>query len=148
MDYEILTTLQEIRGMMYVALALFGTLMVILIYLALVETLPFRKSKKISETCLNLHELGKFGQIVNLCESNLKKKPNHLDSIWWLAKAKYILGEYDLANKLFIKLIEIEPTWQNQHCQPYIDKINKIQAAANKSINTDNLLNGQKPSIE
>ncbi len=137
MEHEILTTLQEIRGMLLVIIVLFLIFVAALTYSVLAETLPFLKPKKIADIAEDLMESGKDKEVVILCNKNLSKKPNHLTSVWWLAKAKYNLKEYDESEKLFNLILEKEPNWKTEFIVPYLEKINEIKEAANKTLQSD-----------
>ena len=61
------------------------------------------------------------------------KKPNDLNCIWWLAKAKYNIEEYKDSEKLFNSLLEKEPNWQTEYITPYLEKLKQINSTANKA---------------
>jgi len=129
MEQEILQTLQEIRGMLIVLLVFFLILGGLFVYAILIEWFPFLKYKSINDKAEELFDQGKFPEIIQLCEKNLSKKPNHLNSVWWLAKAKYNLGEYEQSEKLFNSLLEKEPNWQTEYIKPYLEKLNNLKPA-------------------
>ena len=133
MEQEILQTLQEIRGILLVIVVLFFIWVGAIVYTAMAESLPFLKPKSINDKAQALFDEGRFPEIVELCEKHLSKKPNHLNSVWWLAKAKYNLKEYKHSEKLFNSLLEKEPNWQTEYITPYLDKLSELNETANKA---------------
>lgn len=127
MEQDILNTLQEIRGILLVIVVFFLLWIFLVIYSSLVEVFPFLKPKKIEEKAEILFEKGYIESVIRLCESNLLKRPNHASSVFWLAKAKYSLRQYEESSKLFHRVLEIEPNWKIEYIQPYIDKIIELQ---------------------
>ena len=137
MEQEILSTLQEIRGLLYVIVTLFFVWVGAIVFSALSEALPFLKPKKFADITEDLIDSGKFNETVELCNKKLAKKPNHLTSVWWLAKAKYNLKEYEESEKLFNLILEKEPNWKTEFIVPYLEKIKEINEAANKAVKRD-----------
>ena len=137
MEQEILQTLQEIRGMLLVLIVFFLILGILFIYAVLAQIFPSLMHRSTSDKAEELFDKGKFNDIVKLCETKLTKKPNHLNSIWWLAKAKYNLKEYEVSQRLFASLLEKEPNWKTEYITPYLEKLNELNSTANKSLNRD-----------
>ena len=126
MDQEILTTLQEIRGLLFLLTTAICTVVVILFLGNLGRALKFYKENKENSFINELESffnLGNYTKIEVACEEKLKAFPNHSLAVWWLAKAKYKLGKNEEAKKLFETLLELEPSWNESYIEPYLKKI-------------------------
>ena len=132
MEQEILTTLQEIRGMVLVIIAIFCIWVGTLIISVIIENFPFVKHRNIADKAEELFEQGKYKELTKLCKSVLSKRPNKTVAVYWLAKTKYSLGEYEEAANLFKKVMAIEPNWDIDYVQPFLDKIEEYENSANK----------------
>ncbi|MET0107286.1 MAG: tetratricopeptide repeat protein [Candidatus Thiodiazotropha sp.] len=68
-------------------------------------------------------ERAEFEKLEQHCQEKLNKYPNHLNAIWWLARAKLEIGEASEAKTLFERILELEPSWKETHIEPYISKL-------------------------
>lgn len=124
MEQEILTTLQEIRGLLFLLTSALCLVVLILFLRNLGRVFKYYKS--LNKNRFN-KEVGSefasrdYSKVLGLCEEKLKKSPDHLDALWWLAKAKKEIGEKQEARELFERLIELEPSWENE-IEPYLKK--------------------------
>ena len=126
MDTEILKTLQEIRGLLFILTSAICFVVAILFLRNIGRAITHYKSLKANafiNEANELFDLGNYIELVDFCESKLKQLPNHSNAIWWMAKAKFRMGEEEEAKALFEKLIELEPSWEDDYIQPYIKKI-------------------------
>lgn len=128
MDNEILTVLQEIRGILFLILAGFGVLIVLnvirtvaSIYLDIKNRLEIDFTDKVGR----LFEKKKYQEIIKVSNKELEIFPKSAEATWWLARAYYYLGNDIESLKLFKKVIEIEPEREEEHVTPYIEKINE-----------------------
>ena len=126
MDTEILRALQEIRGLLFILTSAICLVVAILFLSSIGRALEYYRSVKANafiNEANELFDLGSFNELVEFCESKLKQFPNHSNAVWWMAKAKFRMGEEQEAKALFEKLIELEPSWEDEFIQPYIKKI-------------------------
>ena len=126
MDTEILKTLQEIRGLLFILTSAICFVVAILFLRNIGRAITHYQSLKVNAFINEANELfdsGSYIELVDFCESKLKKLPNHSNAVWWMAKAKFRMGEEEEAKALFEKLIELEPSWEDDYIQPYIKKI-------------------------
>ena len=126
MDTEILRTVQEIRGLLFILTSAICLVVVILFLRNIGRAVKYYKSFKANAFVNEANELfdaASYVELVGFCESKLKQLPNHSDALWWMAKAKFRMGEEQEAKMLFEKLIELEPSWEDEYIQPYIKKI-------------------------
>lgn len=70
-----------------------------------------------------LKDLGEYEEMVDLCERELKKYPNHVDATWFMATANFYLEKGDIAKEYFEKYIYLAPAWEKD-ADAYIAKIN------------------------
>ena len=128
MDEEILTVLNEIRGILFLILGGFGILVfltitrtVASIYLGIKKQLEFDFTDKVGR----LFKKKKYKDIVTLCNQEIEIYPRSAEAFWWLARAYYYLGNDIESLKLFKEVIKLEPEWEEEHITPYIEKINE-----------------------
>ena len=126
MDAEILKTLQEIRGILFLLTSAVCFVVLILFLRNLGRAFVYLKSAK-DNAFINeaerLFDLKEYAEVVSISERKLKQLPDHSHAVWWMAKAKFRMGQEQEAGILFEKLIELEPSWEENYIQPYIKKI-------------------------
>ena len=127
MDGEILETLLEIRNALYV---LIGFVCVVY-FIRLAHWLRHRKNHQdqtinhnFIATADRLFASGDFDSLITHCSSKLSQSPNHSYATWWLARAKLELGMKDEAKQLFVKALELRPSWKETHIDIYLSKLN------------------------
>jgi cytochrome c-type biogenesis protein CcmH/NrfG len=126
MEQEILNTLREIRGILFVLAA-------VMILVALVWAVNwggnivvnFKKAweNDFRDRANKYFESADFDRLVEHCEEKLKGCPNHTHATWWLARAKQEMGKGLEAKALFERLVELEPSWKETHIEPYLKKL-------------------------
>ena len=124
MSQEILQTLQEIRGLLYIFLYAGGFLLFIFIAKIIANTV-IRIKQAFESAFVNeadkLMKMGKLPELIKHCEEKLKEYPNHSNAIWWLGKAKHEIGQKNEAKLLFERLLVLEPSWKNGYIDPYLE---------------------------
>jgi len=126
MEHEILETLQDIRGMLYVLIAITSFTMFVWVFNWLTNIFANFKSgldNAFIKQADSYFISANFNELVEWCEGELKKHPNHVNATWWLARAKKELGEVEEARALFERLLELEPSWKETHIDPYLKNL-------------------------
>lgn len=126
METEILHTLQEIRGMLYLLLVIVCTCVALRVIYSINNVITGFKiawDKNFIGQAGKMFERAQFEKLVEYCKKKLIKYPNHASAIWWLARAKLELGKQSEAQSLFERVLEIEPSWKETHINPYLKKI-------------------------
>ncbi len=127
MDQEMLQTLQEIRGLLYVLVAVVAASVIVGIINRISNIVSNIKNvfkNSFIEQADKYFENAEIEQLIKYCEEKLKKHPNHSNAIWWMAKAKQESGDEIEAKALLERLLQIEPTWKETHIEPYLNKLN------------------------
>ena len=58
-----------------------------------------------------------------LAKDTLKKRPNHVHAHWYLGRAYYLKEKWPEALAAFQEVARIDPTWIDEHVNPYIKAI-------------------------
>lgn len=61
--------------------------------------------------------------VAELSRRELEKNPKYSHAYWWLGRAHYNLGNDVESMKYFKELMEVEPTWEEEHIMPYLEKL-------------------------
>jgi len=114
MESEILQQLELIRVYVFV-------IMVAIVLWALFKIIEsvqnvFIGFKKAWDASFNnrmekLMDIGKYDKIINECKDVLQKHPNHIDAVWYTAKAFYYTGDNEASKEYFDKAIYLVPSW-------------------------------------
>ena len=126
MEKEVLQTLQEIRGILYVLTVIVS--LVMLVWVAnwvcnIVANLKKAWENDFITRADKYFKSAEFDKLTEHCQEKLAKYPNHSNATWWLAKAKLETGNNSEARKLFERLLELEPSWNETHIEPYLNKL-------------------------
>jgi tetratricopeptide (TPR) repeat protein len=81
-----------------------------------------------TEDASDYYDKGKFDELLEHCEAQLKDKPNHSYALWYKAKAYYQKQEYEKSKQCFDRLSKDEPSWIESHIQPYLKKIEAVES--------------------
>ena len=125
MEAEILSQLELIR--VYVFIIMFA--LVIWVLLKSIESLTriFTGYKSASEKFFEnkvskLLDSGSYEEAIEECKEKLKKQPNNLDAVWFIARAYFYTGEDRLSQEYFEKVVYLAPGWE-ESANGYIEKI-------------------------
>ena len=124
MENEVLQTLKEIRGILYILTVITGISMFVwLVHWARNIFISFKKEweRVFITQAENYFEKADYDKLIEHCGEKLRRYPNHSNAIWWLARVKQETGKELEAKKLFEKLLLLEPSWKENHIDPYID---------------------------
>lgn len=129
MENEILSSLSEIKTILYILLGVFILIFLFICYIFyFLET----KGKKImgSEE-FNIFteeklDQGKYDEVIQDSLEFLQNRPHHTYAQWYLAKAYYYTNDYENAKIYFEKILEKEPGWENS-VKPYLDGMNTVK---------------------
>ena len=131
MDSEVISILNEIKTAIYILVAIM-TLGVIANWIRVSISIKNILRKELddlfSEEASNYYNEGKFDELLAHCEEQLKNKPNHSFALWYKAKAYYQKREYEKSKQCFDNLAKAEPSWDELHIQPYLQKIEAMES--------------------
>jgi tetratricopeptide (TPR) repeat protein len=132
MNIQLLT---EINSALWTLVYLVGS--AVSLYIIKTVIVVYRTYKKIienkfQETASVFFENGDYKEVVQLCEKQINEKPNDAYGYWYMGKAQFELGNYEVALTHFNKAAEIYPSWVKEWVQPYYEKIEKANQNANK----------------
>jgi hypothetical protein len=125
-DQEILTSLRSIEIGVHVLIVLLAISVVanLVRSILLVKNQVRRDLNQVFEDETGeLHDKGCFDELIFHCNEVLSKKPNHSYALWYIAKAYLQKEEYLLAKENFTNLAKLQPSWEESHIRPYLDKI-------------------------
>jgi len=126
MGNEILHTLEEIRGILFVLTLIVSIVMLFWVTNWIINIVfNFKKAweSNFKKQADKYFESANFAKLVEHCEDKLRKYPNHSTATWWLARANQELGKESEAKALFEKLLELQPNWKETHIEPYLKKL-------------------------
>ena len=124
MNPDILKTLLEIRGLLFILVVMIGA------------TLAFRTLRNVSQAiqqrrklrgtqwgkdATRLYHDKKLDELKQHCESRLLEKPRDALATWWLARTYQAKNEPELARQYFRQVIEIAPGWKASYVDPFFD---------------------------
>ena len=85
--------------------------------------------KDFKQRAATLFEKGNTEELLAHCREKLADKPNHAYALWYLAKAHYERQEHSEARTQFVRLAEVEPSWDEGHVQPYLRAMSQQHTA-------------------
>jgi len=126
MESEIIKELVTIRVYVFIIMCVF----VIWFFFKILESLKniisgFKRAwdEYFSDRILKMIEIGKYEDVIEECKEKLEKYPNHIDAVWYLARAYYYTENNELSLECFERVIYLSPTWE-ESATPYIEKLN------------------------
>ena len=127
MENEILTAIEEVKLLLIIILVIVAVLLLgqagKLISRLVVKRTIYRENAFIHLASKH-YENQEYEELANYCEEKIKIWGNNPYPFYWLARAKYKLGELEAAKELFMKVKNMEPEWETT-VEPHITKINK-----------------------
>ncbi|MBT3058030.1 MAG: tetratricopeptide repeat protein [Candidatus Thiodiazotropha sp.] len=125
MENEILSTVQTIRGYLFViviAVIIWVTLKIVDTFMNGLGRWIKAWDEHFNSNAGRLLAEGSYQDAIEYCKKRLKKQPDHLNANWYIAKAYYYLKEYKLSQEHFEKVIYLEPEWEKD-INVYLEKI-------------------------
>lgn len=126
MEQNILNTLQEIRGLLYVLIIMLGFVMLIWV-INWISNIKRNFKNAWENDFIQLadkyFENGNYTKLIEHCKNKLEAYPNHSNATWWLARAELEVGNVSNAKTLFEKVLKLEPSWKETHIDPYLEKL-------------------------
>jgi tetratricopeptide (TPR) repeat protein len=130
MENQILTTLNDIKAILYIILIVVVAGVVanwIRAGISLKGVVKKELENIFKDEADKLYDAGDFQELINHCEENLKSKKNNVNALWYLGKAYYQLENYSKSKDFFEKVIKTEPSWEKEHVKPYLEKIESLE---------------------
>ena len=126
MDQDIIIELSKIKSVLIVI----AILLFILVAGKLTETIGnilnnlgnFR-IRKIRTFSAEMHEKGEYSNLIEYLGKELSNRPNCATSTYWMARGHLSMSDFENAKKLFIKLRELEPSWEKEYVSPFLKEI-------------------------
>jgi len=128
MDNEIISSLSEIKTLLIAILVIVTILLlgqITKLISRLVRKRIIYRERAFVALASRDYDNKKFEELVKYCEEKLKTWGDNPYPLYWLARAKYKLGDLEVAIKLFEKVKDLEPEWEST-VEPHIVKINKV----------------------
>ncbi len=126
MENEILNTLETIRGYVFIIMC---SILVWVIFKVAESSqrifIGFRKAwnEQFEGRVTKLLEIGNYEEAIAECIEKLDKYPNHIDAIWFIARAYYYTEKNVLSQEYFEKAIKLVPSWEDS-AKDYLEKLN------------------------
>ena len=123
MEAEILQTLKEIRGVLYIIAAIFFVGFSILAVNSLVAILNLKKAyrKSWKDKAIEYFDTGEFDDLVAHCKEREITHKNDSNAYYWLARVYHQRGDLEKANEYFAKVSKISPEWHREYVLPFIE---------------------------
>ena len=125
MESELLQTLKEIKGIIFVTgvfVSVGSFFWIVRSITIIINQIKDILAKVWKSQANEYFEKGAFDNLIKHCEERKKKYPNDTHVYWWLARAYREKGEVQKANELFLTVREMEPSWEEEFVNPYISK--------------------------
>jgi len=125
MDTEILQQLELMR--VYVFIIMIA--IVLWVFFKILESVQrvFIGFKKAWDTSFDnkmekLMDTGEYDKVISECEEVLQKYPNHIDAVWYTAKAFYYTEKNEPSKEYFEKSKYLVPSWE-ESANVYLNKL-------------------------
>jgi cytochrome c-type biogenesis protein CcmH/NrfG len=126
MEQEILRELVTIKTLLVWLIILVSIYLISMIIKKLASIYSNWRSyrrKAIGDISADLFDREKYEEIIKYLSPKLSKQPNNADNLYWLGRANLELGNHKESKALFIKLRNVEPSWEEDYIEPYIKRI-------------------------
>jgi len=129
MENDILQSVNEIKTLIYIVLAIVGLGAILITFIAINVASKMAKYKR--EEDFNFHAQEMLDkncntELIEYAKEYLEERPNHTYALWYLAKGHYNLKNYSQAKELFEKIGKTEVSWL-ETVEPYLNEIKDIQ---------------------
>ena len=128
MDNELINSLSEIKSILIAILVIVTILLlgqITKLISRLVKKRIIYRERAFETLASRDYDNQKYEDLVKYCEEKLKTWGDNPYPLYWLARAKFKLGDLELAKQLFEKVKDVEPEWGST-VEPHIVKINKV----------------------
>lgn len=126
METELLTSMNELKTILYIILTIFiigSAIILILGYKLLHRISNSTKSEKFQYFAQEQMDKGCYEELKTYAQEFLEEKPHHIYAQWYLAKAYFYLEDYENAKKHFEKIAKTELEWRD-NVLPYLEELN------------------------
>ncbi len=73
----------------------------------------------------DLYSAGEYSDLLEFSQKELQRNPKSAIAYWYIGRAHYALGNYEEAENSFNTVTDLDPSWEKEHVQPFIEKIQK-----------------------
>ena len=129
MENEILQSINEIKTLMYIVIAIIGVGTVLITFISInviLKTAKFKKQEYFNFHAQEMLDKDCNEELIEFAQEYLEERPNHTYALWYLAKGYYNTKNYLQAKELFEKIGKTEVSWL-ETVEPYLDEIKNIQ---------------------
>ncbi|RBP48629.1 tetratricopeptide repeat protein [Arenicella xantha] len=126
MDQNILLELEKIRDILTLILLLLGVLVVakaLNVIGNISSNWQLQRSDRIRNHSIDLHDQEKYSELIEYLAKKLNDYPNNPTAIYWMARSHLGKADYVSAKKYFLKLKDIEPSWEKDYVEPFMREI-------------------------
>ena len=127
MENEILNSLDQIKLLLVIILIIVTLLLVgkivRLISRLILKLTTYRENAFIHLASKHYYN-EEYEELVEYCNEKIESWGNNPYPLYWLARAKYKLGELETAEELFNRVKDVEPEWLTS-IEPHLAKINQ-----------------------
>lgn len=81
------------------------------------------RTTKVRGIAAEKHSKGDYSELNAFLEKELNNYPNCPTTVYWMARCQLSLSDYAKAKILFLKLKELEPSWETEYVSPYLKEI-------------------------
>jgi len=129
MDNEILSTLNEVKTILYIILVIvsIGVGGGLVLLIGVVKKMwSIRKNENFQAKAQELLDTGCFQELIEFATDFLNERPNHTYALWFLGKSYFCIEDFANAKVQFDKIDKTELDWRDI-VQPYLDEIKETQ---------------------
>jgi tetratricopeptide (TPR) repeat protein len=126
MDQDILLELEQIRGVLNVIAILLGALAAFKLFNVIgnvANNWQLQRSDRIRNHSIDLYEQEKYAELEDYLSKKLTDYPNNATAVYWMARSHLGKAEYETAKKYFLKLRDLEPSWEQDYISPHMKEI-------------------------
>ena len=126
MDQDTIRELSKITDLLSIIVILLGLLVAGKLFESLgnvVNNWRSFRTTRVRATSLDMHERGDYNGLIEYLTKELESHPNCATSTYWIARGYLSLFDYEKAEKKFLKLKVLEPSWESEYVSPYLKEI-------------------------
>lgn len=126
MDQDLVIELSKIRDLLTFIVILLGMLVagkLFEIFGNIINNWRSFRTNRIRSASAEMHDKGEYEKLLEYLKKEMMTHPNCSTSLYWLARSQLSLRSYEKAKTNFLKLKELEPSWEAEYVSPYLKEI-------------------------
>ena len=126
MDQDLIIELSKIKDLLSIIVVLLGLVVggkVIEMIGNISNNWRSFRTSRVRGASNDMHKRGEYAKLLEYLTKEMKSHPNCPTSIYWMARSYLSLSDYENAKTHFLKLKELEPSWDDEYVSPFMHEI-------------------------